>query len=114
LHQLDFNAIDFLTSPARRDSQFSISNYKLMSSVVFLRAVNVGGANRCRPAELAKQLAKFSVVNIGAVGTFLVRELGGPFCAQQPLSRQRITASARLRALLGLRSIARTPQGALG
>jgi uncharacterized protein (DUF1697 family) len=41
---------------------------------VFLRAVNVGGANRCRPAELAKHLAKFGVVNIGAVGTFVVRE----------------------------------------
>ena len=45
-----------------------------MSSVVFLRAVNVGGANLCRPAQLAKELAKFGVVNIGAVGTFVVRE----------------------------------------
>jgi uncharacterized protein (DUF1697 family) len=45
-----------------------------MASVVFLRAVNVGGTNRCRPALLAKQLAKFGVVNIGAVGTFVVRE----------------------------------------
>jgi uncharacterized protein (DUF1697 family) len=43
-------------------------------SVVFLRAVNVGGTNRCRPALIAKQLAKFGVVNIGAVGTFVVRE----------------------------------------
>jgi uncharacterized protein (DUF1697 family) len=45
-----------------------------MSSVVFLRAVNVGGTNRCQPAQIAKQLAKFGVVNIGAVGTFVVRE----------------------------------------
>ena len=45
-----------------------------MSSVVFLRAVNVGGVNRCQPAQIAKQLAKFDVVNIGAVGTFVVRE----------------------------------------
>jgi uncharacterized protein (DUF1697 family) len=45
-----------------------------MRSVVFLRAVNVGGANRCQPAVIAKQLAKFGVVNIGAVGTFVVRE----------------------------------------
>ena len=44
-----------------------------MASVVFLRAVNVGGANVCRPAMLAKQLSKFDVVNIGAVGTFVVR-----------------------------------------
>ena len=42
--------------------------------VVFLRAVNVGGANRCQPAAIAKQLAKFGVINIGAVGTFVVRE----------------------------------------
>jgi len=45
-----------------------------MPSVVFLRAVNVGTANRCRPAEIAKKLAKFDVVNIGAVGTFVVRK----------------------------------------
>jgi len=45
-----------------------------MRWVVFLRAVNVGGANRCQPALIAKQLAKFGVVNIGAVGTFVVRE----------------------------------------
>src|SRR5881296_2515405 len=45
-----------------------------MPSVVFLRAVNVGGANRCQPAQIAKELAKFSLVNIGAVGTFVVRE----------------------------------------
>jgi len=45
-----------------------------MHSVVFLRAVNVGGTNRCQPALIAKQLAKFGIVNIGAVGTFVVRE----------------------------------------
>ncbi len=45
-----------------------------MRWVVFLRAVNVGGSNRCHPAQIAKQLAKFGVVNIGAVGTFVVRE----------------------------------------
>ena len=45
-----------------------------MSSVLFLRGVNVGGANRCQPALMAKQLARFDIVNIGAVGTFVVRE----------------------------------------
>jgi uncharacterized protein (DUF1697 family) len=45
-----------------------------MRWVVFLRAVNVGGTNRCRPALIAKQLAKFGIVNIGAVGTFVVRK----------------------------------------
>ncbi len=45
-----------------------------MRWVVFLRAVNVGGTNRCQPALIAKQLAKFDIVNIGAVGTFVVRK----------------------------------------
>src|SRR5947207_12338888 len=45
-----------------------------MTSVVFLRAVNVGGTSRCQPALMAKELVKFGVVNIGAVGTFVVRE----------------------------------------
>jgi uncharacterized protein (DUF1697 family) len=45
-----------------------------MRWVVFLRGVNVGSANRCQPAAIAKQLSKFGVVNIGAVGTFVVRE----------------------------------------
>ena len=43
-----------------------------MAQVVFLRAINVGGANLCKPAQLAKKLKKFDVVNIGAVGTFVV------------------------------------------
>lgn len=46
----------------------------LMAWVVFLRAVNVGSANRCQPARIAKQLTRFGLVNIGAVGTFVVRE----------------------------------------
>ena len=45
-----------------------------MRRVVFLRAMNVGGTNLCRPALLAKQLSRFGVVNIGAVGTFVVRK----------------------------------------
>src|SRR3982074_3260357 len=45
-----------------------------MASVVFLRAANVGKHNRFQPGVFAKELAKFGVVNIGAVGTFVVRE----------------------------------------
>jgi uncharacterized protein (DUF1697 family) len=45
-----------------------------VSSVVFLRAVNVGGNNRCQPAQIAKELGRFDIVNIGAVGTFVVRK----------------------------------------
>ena len=44
-----------------------------MASVVFLRAVNVGVTNRCQPALIARQLARLDVVNIGAVGTLVVR-----------------------------------------
>lgn len=45
-----------------------------MASVVFLRGINVGGANLCKPAQLVKQLKKLDIVNIGAVGTFVVRD----------------------------------------
>ena len=45
-----------------------------MRWVVFLRAVNVGTANRCQPAVIASQLSRLGVINIGAVGTFVVRE----------------------------------------
>jgi uncharacterized protein (DUF1697 family) len=45
-----------------------------MRWVVFLRGVNVGKANRCQPAVIATQLSKLGVINIGAVGTFVVRE----------------------------------------
>lgn len=45
-----------------------------MKWVVFLRAVNVGRANRCQPALIAKQLSKYGVINLGAVGSFVVRE----------------------------------------
>jgi len=42
--------------------------------VVFLRAANVGGKNVFRPAQLTAALAHLDVVNVGAAGTFLVRE----------------------------------------
>src|SRR6185503_912548 len=45
-----------------------------MASVVFFRAVNVGGHQKFQPSQLAKALAEFGVVNIGAAGTFVVRE----------------------------------------
>ncbi len=46
-----------------------------MASVVFFRAVNVGGHQTFQPGKLAKELAEFGVViNIGAAGTFVVRE----------------------------------------
>jgi uncharacterized protein (DUF1697 family) len=59
-----------------------------VASVVFLRAINVGGANLCRPAALAKELAKFGVVNIGAVGTFVVRKAVGDSALRAAISKK--------------------------
>jgi uncharacterized protein (DUF1697 family) len=44
-----------------------------MALVVFLRGVNVGGHKAFKPSVLAKELADFDVVSIGAAGTFVVR-----------------------------------------
>jgi uncharacterized protein (DUF1697 family) len=45
-----------------------------MALVVFLRGVNVGGHRTFRPAALARELADLGVVNIGAAGTFVIRQ----------------------------------------
>jgi uncharacterized protein (DUF1697 family) len=42
--------------------------------VVFLRGVNVGGHKTFRPAALAAQLTHLDAVNIGAAGTFVIRQ----------------------------------------
>lgn len=46
-----------------------------MALVVFLRGINVGGHRRFRPTILAQQLKHYDVVNIGAAGTLVIREL---------------------------------------
>lgn len=46
----------------------------LMASVVFFRAVNVGGHQKLQLSKLARDLAQFDVINIGAAGTFVVRK----------------------------------------
>lgn len=45
-----------------------------MSLVVLLRGVNVGGHRTFRPSRLAEQLKHLDVVNIGAAGTFVIRQ----------------------------------------
>jgi uncharacterized protein (DUF1697 family) len=45
-----------------------------MAFVVLLRGVNVGGHRTFRPSTLAKQLAHLDAVNIGAAGTFVIRQ----------------------------------------
>ena len=45
-----------------------------MPHVVLLRGVNVGGHRTVRPSVLARQLEHLDAVNIGAAGTFVIRE----------------------------------------
>lgn len=45
-----------------------------MALVAFLRGVNVGGHRTFRPSVLARELADYDVVNVGAAGTFVVRK----------------------------------------
>ena len=47
-----------------------------MALVVFLRGINVGGHRTFRPSMLARELADYDVVNVGAAGTFVVRKPG--------------------------------------
>ncbi len=54
-----------------------------MALVVFLRGINVGGHRTFRPSRLAEQLRPFDAVNIGAAGTFVIR---------QPIPRTRLRA----------------------
>ncbi len=54
-----------------------------MALVVLLRGVNVGGHRTFRPAVLAAQLQHLGAVNIGAAGTFVIR---------QPVSRTALRA----------------------
>lgn len=54
-----------------------------MALVVLLRGLNVGGHRTVRPTRLARQLRHFDAVNIGAAGTFVIR---------QPVSRAQLRA----------------------
>jgi uncharacterized protein (DUF1697 family) len=55
--------------------------------VVFLRGINVGGHRKFRPGMLARDLADYGVVNIGAAGTFVVRKPGSRAQFRAALSR---------------------------
>jgi hypothetical protein len=47
-----------------------------MALVVFLRGMDVGGHRTFRPSILARELADYEVVNVGAASTFVVRKPG--------------------------------------
>ena len=54
-----------------------------MALVVLLRGVNVGGHRTFRPSRLVQQLKHLDAVNIGAAGTFVIR---------QPITRTELRA----------------------
>src|SRR5262245_60120066 len=47
-----------------------------MALIVFFRGINVGGHRAFRPSVLAKELAIYDAVNVGAAGTLVVRKPG--------------------------------------
>ena len=59
-----------------------------MSLVVFLKGVNVGGHRRFRPSLLARELAHLGVINVGATGTFVVRERVGRAKLRKEIARR--------------------------
>lgn len=59
-----------------------------MALVVLLRGINVGGHKTFRPSILAEQLKHLGAINIGAAGTFVVR---------QPVSRAELRAEVARR-----------------
>src|SRR5574341_1588786 len=72
-----------------------------MASVVFFRAINVAGHQAFQPAKLAKDLADFDVVNIGAAGTFVARrnisqtKLRAEILRRMPFKPELMICSAR-------------------
>jgi uncharacterized protein (DUF1697 family) len=59
-----------------------------MALVVFLRGVNVGGHKAFQPSAVARELADFDVVNLGAAGTFVVRGKIGQTALRAELLRR--------------------------
>ena len=78
-----------------------------MAYVVFLRGVNVGGHRVFRPSSLVAQLPELGLVNIGAAGTFVVRQRMSQAALRRALARRLpfnteivICRAAQIRALL--------------
>lgn len=65
-----------------------------MALILLLRGINVGGHRVLRPKLLAQELGAFDVVNIGATGTFVVRNPGSPARLRAAL-RARLPATAQ-------------------
>jgi len=59
-----------------------------MALVVLLRGVNVGGHKTFRPTTLVEQLKHLDAVNIGAAGTFVIRQPATPSQLRAELRRR--------------------------
>lgn len=59
-----------------------------MALVVLLRGINVGGHRTFRPTTLAEHLKQFDAVNIGAAGTFVIRQLVSPSLLRAEIARR--------------------------
>lgn len=65
--------VHFAASPEDRAFK-GVTRKTLVALVVLLRGVNVGGHRTFRPTMLAEQLRNLDAVNIGAAGTFVIRQ----------------------------------------
>ena len=72
----------------------AVSTRKRRADVVLLRGVNVGGHRTFRPSVLARQLRHLGAVNIGAAGTFVIREPAGRAQLRAELARRLPFAAA--------------------
>ncbi len=59
-----------------------------MALVALLKGVNVGGHRTFRPSVLANELRRFDVVNVGAAGTFVIRNRVSPATFRAELMRR--------------------------
>lgn len=89
-----------------------------MALVVFLRGANVGGHRKFQPAALAREMAEFGVVNVGAAGTFVVLKAAGEkafraeLVARLPFETEVMIVPARdLLALAESEPFPKTPPG---
>lgn len=66
-----------------------------MALIVFVRGGNVGGRRSFRPSSVARELHRYDVVNVGAAGTFVVRNPGSRAAFLRAL-RQKLPFAAQI------------------
>ena len=65
-----------------------------MALIVFLRGINVGGHRTFRPSMLARDLAAYDAVNVGAAGTLVVRKPGSRNHGRMPMRKPPVSMTA--------------------